>query len=111
MGGAGVVRSPLFALLGGGGAVETSVLAYSGGLDTSVAIPWLTEHRPGARVVAMCCDLGQGDDMDAVRCKASMSGADAVHIIDAREGFLRDDVLPTLGAGAVYEGRYLLGTS
>lgn len=86
-------------------------MAYSGGLDTSVAIPWLKEHSGGARVVAMCCDLGQGEDLAAVREKALAFGADAVHIVDAREEFLRDFVFPTLKAGALYEGRYLLGTS
>ena len=89
------------------------VLAYSGGLDTSVAVPWLREHYGGAgtRIVCLCVDLGQGDDMDQVRRNAVRAGADACRIVDAREEFLRDFAFPVLQAGAVYEGRYLLGTS
>ena len=89
------------------------VLAYSGGLDTSVAVPWLREHYGGGgtRIICMCADLGQGDDMDQVRRNAVASGADACHIVDAREEFVRDFAFPVLRAGAVYEGRYLLGTS
>ncbi len=86
------------------------VLAYSGGLDTSVAIPWLRETY-GGRIVAVCCDLGQGDDMEAVRAKALASGADACEVVDAREEFLTEFAFPVLRAGAVYEGKYLLGTS
>ena len=89
------------------------MLAYSGGLDTSVAIPWLREHygQDGTRIIAMCADLGQGDDMADVRRKALASGADACHVVDARQEFLTDYAFPVLRAGAVYEGRYLLGTS
>lgn len=86
------------------------VLAYSGGLDTSVAIPWLAETY-GGRIVAMCCDLGQGDDMEAVRAKALASGAADCVVVDAKDEFVRDFVFPVLRAGAVYEGKYLLGTS
>ncbi|HEV2356733.1 MAG TPA: argininosuccinate synthase [bacterium] len=86
-------------------------LAYSGGLDTSVIIPWLKERHPGARVVAVVADVGQGDDFDQVRDKARRSGADAVHVVDVRRIFVTDYIMPALRAGAVYEGRYLLGTS
>jgi argininosuccinate synthase len=89
------------------------VLAYSGGLDTSVAVPWLREHYggDGTRIICMCADLGQGDDMDQVRRNAVAAGADACHVVDAREEFVREFAFPVLQAAAVYEGRYLLGTS
>ncbi len=90
--------------------MEKVVLAYSGGLDTSVAIPWLRE-RYGCRVVALCLDLGQGDDFEAVRAKALASGAEKVVIEDARREFVSDYAYPVLRAGAIYEGKYLLGTS
>jgi argininosuccinate synthase len=90
--------------------MDRVVLAYSGGLDTSVAIPWLRE-RYGCRVVALCVDLGQGDDLEAVRRKAVASGAEKCVIADARREFLTDYAYRVLRAGAVYEGRYLLGTS
>jgi argininosuccinate synthase len=86
-------------------------LAYSGGLDTSVIIPWLKERYPGARVVAVVADVGQGDDFDQVKDKARRSGADAVHVVDVRRIFVTDYIWPALRAEAVYEGRYLLGTS
>ncbi len=86
------------------------VLAYSGGLDTSIIIPWLKENY-GAEVVAMCADLGQGDDLEAVREKALRSGAERVYIEDLRREFVTDYLFPMLKAGAVYEGKYLLGTS
>jgi argininosuccinate synthase len=86
-------------------------LAYSGGLDTSVIIPWLKERYPGCRVVAVVADVGQGDDFEAVREKARRSGADAVHVVDVRETFVTDYIFPALRADAVYEGRYLLGTA
>jgi len=86
------------------------VLAYSGGLDTSVILRWLIErHR--CEVVAFCADLGQGEELMPIRDKAVRTGAAAVHILDLREEFLRDFVFPMLRAGAVYEGGYLLGTS
>jgi argininosuccinate synthase len=86
-------------------------LAYSGGLDTSVIIPWLKEHYGGCRVTAVVADVGQGDDFEEVRAKARASGADAVHVVDVRRQFVTDYIYPALRAGAVYEGRYLLGTS
>ncbi len=86
-------------------------LAYSGGLDTSVIIPWLKEQHPGCRVVAVVADVGQDDDFDQVRDKARKSGADAVHVVDVKRVFVTDYIVPALRADAVYEGKYLLGTS
>ncbi|MDI3317122.1 MAG: argininosuccinate synthase [Bacillota bacterium] len=86
------------------------VLAYSGGLDTSVIIPWLRE-RYGAEVIAVTVDVGQGEDLESVRAKALASGASRVHLVDARQEFVEEFVWPTLQAGAVYEGKYLLGTA
>ncbi|MGH7345716.1 MAG: argininosuccinate synthase, partial [Candidatus Rokuibacteriota bacterium] len=86
------------------------VLAYSGGLDTSVILRWLIEHYR-CEVVAFCADLGQGEELIPVRDKATRTGAAAVHIVDLREEFVRDFIFPMLRANAVYEGAYLLGTS
>jgi argininosuccinate synthase len=89
---------------------EKVVLAYSGGLDTSIIIPWLKEHY-SYDVIAMVGDVGQGDDLDAVVEKASHTGANKVVVEDLREEFLTSYVFPALKAGAVYEHKYLLGTS
>jgi len=86
-------------------------LAYSGGLDTSVIIPWLKERYPGCRVVAVVADVGQDDDFDEVRQKARRSGAEAAVVVDVRRTFVTDYIFPALRADAIYEGRYLLGTS
>ena len=86
------------------------VLAYSGGLDTSVILRWLIE-RYHCEVVAFCADRGQGEELMPVRDKAMRTGAAAVHIVDLREEFVRDFIFPMLRANAVYEGAYLLGTS
>jgi len=86
------------------------VLAYSGGLDTSIIIPWLRENY-GSEVIAMIGDVGQQEDLEAARRKALATGASAAYVEDLREEFVRDYVWPTLRAGAVYEHRYLLGTS
>lgn len=86
------------------------VVAYSGGLDTSVIVKWLLEHRAD-EVVGYCADVGQGEDLDAVREKAIRTGASACVVEDMREEFVRDFVLPCLKAHAVYEGHYLLGTA
>jgi argininosuccinate synthase len=86
------------------------VLAYSGGLDTSIIIPWLKENY-SYDVIAMVGDVGQGDDLDAVVNKAYASGASKVVVQDMREEFLTGYVFPALKAGAVYEHKYLLGTS
>lgn len=86
------------------------VLAYSGGLDTSIIIPWLKETY-GYEVIAMAADLGQGEELAPLQGKASQSGASKLYIEDLREEFVTDFIFPTLKAGAVYEGNYLLGTS
>jgi argininosuccinate synthase len=86
------------------------VLAYSGGLDTSIIIPWLNENY-GCEVIAFVADVGQGDDMAAVTEKAYKTGASKVVIRDLQEEFLQEYAFPALKAGAVYEGKYLLGTS
>jgi len=86
------------------------VLAYSGGLETSVAIPWLVE-RFGAEVIAVTLDLGQNENLEATRERALAAGAVTAHVIDAREEFAREYVLPALQAGAVYEGRYPLASA
>ena len=86
------------------------VLAYSGGLDTSIIIPWLNENY-GMDVIAMIADVGQGEDLDAVKAKAYATGAKKAVVLDLREEFLTDYVFPTVRAGAVYEDKYLLGTS
>src|SRR5579871_5113719 len=89
---------------------EKVVLAYSGGLDTSIIIPWLKENY-SYDVIAMIADVGQGDDVDQVAEKAHNTGAVKVHVVDLRKEFLSDYVFPALRAGAVYEHKYLLGTS
>src|SRR5262245_34618579 len=86
------------------------VLAYSGGLDTSVILRWLIEQYR-CEVVAFCADLGQAEELDTVRERATATGASAVHVEDLREEFVRDFVFPILRANAVYEAGYLLGTS
>ena len=86
------------------------VLAYSGGLDTSVILRWLKE-KYSCEVVAFCADLGQGEDLQAVKQKALRTGASKVVVGDLREEFVKDYVFPMLRANAVYEGSYLLGTS
>ena len=91
--------------------VRKVALAYSGGLDTSCIIPWLKENYDGCEVIAVCADIGQGDELNAVREKALASGASKVFVADLTEEFLTEYVWPTLRAGAVYEGKYLLGTS
>lgn len=86
------------------------VLAYSGGLDTSIIIPWLKENY-GYEVIAMAADLGQGEELEPLHEKAIKSGASKLYIEDLQEEFVTDFIYPTLKAGAVYEGEYLLGTS
>jgi len=90
--------------------VSRVVLAYSGGLDTSVILRWLIETYR-CEVVAYCADLGQGEELIPIRDKALKTGAVGVHIVDLRETFVRDFLFPMLRANAVYEGSYLLGTS
>lgn len=90
--------------------MERIVLAYSGGLDTSVAIPWLAE-RYGAEVVAVTMDLGQGAELTGIRERALATGAVAAHVMDVKEEFAAQYILPALQAGAIYEDRYPLATS
>src|SRR5215831_18552288 len=90
--------------------ISRIVLAYSGGLDTSVILKWLIETY-SCEVVAFCADLGQGEELAPVEGKAKSTGASQVFIEDLREEFVRDFVFPMLRADAVYEGSYLLGTS
>jgi argininosuccinate synthase len=90
--------------------MERIVLAYSGGLDTSVAIPWLAE-KYGAEIIAVTLDLGQGRELSDVRERALAVGALRAHVIDARDEFARDYILPALQAGAIYEDRYPLATA
>ncbi len=91
--------------------IKKIVLAYSGGLDTSIIIPWLKEQYPGAEVVGICTNVGQDEDWDGMEAKAIASGASKLFIRDVREEFARDYLFPMLRAGAIYEGKYLLGTS
>ena len=90
--------------------VKKIVLAYSGGLDTSVAIEWLKETY-NAEVIAFCADLGQGEDLKKVRQKALKTGASKVYVEDLREEFVKQYIFPMLRGNAVYESFYLLGTS
>lgn len=90
--------------------VQKVVLAYSGGLDTSVIVPWL-KHNYGCEVLCFCADLGQEEELDGLEEKAIASGASKLYIRDLREEFLTDFVFPTMRAGAIYEREYLLGTS
>lgn len=89
---------------------EKVVLAYSGGLDTSIIIPWLKENYD-YEVIAMAADVGQGEELDPLNEKAIKTGASKIYIEDMKEEFITDFIYPTLKAGAVYEGKYLLGTS
>ena len=90
--------------------VNKVVLAYSGGLDTSVILRWLMEQY-GCEVIAFCADLGQGEDLQAIRRKAIKTGASKAVVGDLREEFVKEYVFPMLRGNAVYEGSYLLGTS
>jgi len=87
------------------------VLAYSGGLDTSVILPWLKERYPGVKLVAFAAELGQGDELSGIEEKAYQSGADEVVVKDLREEFARDYCFALLRAHAIYETDYMLGTS
>src|SRR5690554_1345263 len=89
---------------------EKVVLAYSGGLDTSIIIPWLKENYD-FEVIAMAADVGQGEELDNLNEKAIKTGASKIYIEDLKEEFVTDFIFPTLKAGAIYEGKYLLGTS
>ena len=91
--------------------VKRVVLAYSGGLDTSIIIPWIKENYGGAEIIGYCGDVGQGEDLEAVKRKALATGATKCIVEDLRETFVRDYCFKAMQAGAMYEGRYLLGTS
>ena len=91
-------------------AKEKVVLAYSGGLDTSIIIPWLKENYD-YEVIAVCGDVGQGKETEGLEEKALKTGASKLYIEDLRDEYVKDYIYPTLKAGAVYEGKYLLGTS
>ncbi|HIV27317.1 MAG TPA: argininosuccinate synthase [Candidatus Ornithocaccomicrobium faecavium] len=91
-------------------AKEKVVLAYSGGLDTTIIIPWLKENYD-YDVIAVAVDVGQGEELEPLHEKAKKSGAEKLYIIDVREQFVTDYIWPTLKMGAVYEQKYLLGTS
>lgn len=90
--------------------IRTIALAYSGGLDTSIIVPWLKE-RYDARIICVAADIGQGEELDGVRAKAIASGADECYVEDLRQEFVEQFVWPTLRAGAIYGRKYLLGTS
>ena len=91
--------------------IKKIVLAYSGGLDTSIIIPWLKENYNNAEVIAVSGDVGQGTELDGLEEKAIKTGASKLYIEDLNKEFVEDYIYPTLKAGAVYEGMYLLGTS
>jgi len=91
--------------------IQKIVLAYSGGLDTSVMIPWLKENYSGCEVIAVSGDVGQGAELDGLEEKALQTGASKLYIEDLKEEFITRFIYPTMQAGAVYEGEYLLGTS
>ena len=90
--------------------IKKVVLAYSGGLDTSVILKWLQETY-SCEVIAFCADLGQGEDLQAIKAKAQKLGVKKIYVEDLRETFVKDYVFPMLRGNAVYEGCYLLGTS
>src|SRR6185295_15052271 len=91
--------------------VNKVVLAYSGGLDTSIIVPWLKQNYGNPEVVCYCANLGQADELDGLEEKAKASGASKCYVEDLREEFVRDFLFPMLQSGAIYERVYLLGTS
>jgi argininosuccinate synthase len=91
--------------------IKKVVLAYSGGLDTSIMIPWLKENYNNCEVIAACADVGQGEELDPVYDKALKTGASKCYIMDLKKEYLTEYVWPCVKAGAVYEKKYLLGTS
>lgn len=100
----------VFLYIGGFMAKEKVVLAYSGGLDTTAIIPWLKEHF-NYDVICCCIDCGQGNELDGLEERAKLSGAEKLYIIDMIDEFCDDYIVPCVQAGAVYENKYLLGTS
>ncbi len=91
--------------------IKKVVLAYSGGLDTSIIIPWLKENYNNCEVIAVSADVGQGTELDGLEEKAIKTGASKLYVLDLKKEFIEDFIYPTMQAGAVYEGDYLLGTS
>ena len=91
--------------------IKKVVLAYSGGLDTSIIIPWLKENYNNCEVIAVSADVGQGTELDGLEEKALKTGASKLYIEDLKEEFIQEYIYPTVQAGAVYENKYLLGTS
>lgn len=91
--------------------IKKVVLAYSGGLDTSIIIPWLKENYNNCEVLAVSADVGQGSELTGLEEKAKKTGASKLYIEDLRKEFIEDYIYPTMQAGAVYENKYLLGTS
>ncbi len=91
--------------------IKKVVLAYSGGLDTSIIIPWLKENYDNCEVVAVSGDVGQGTELEGLEEKAIKTGASKLYVLDLKKEFIEDYVFPTIQAGAVYEDKYLLGTS
>lgn len=91
--------------------IKKVALAYSGGLDTSIIIPWLKENYNNCEVIAISGDVGQGTELDGLEEKAIKTGASKLYVMDLKEEFVNDYIFPTLKAGAVYEKEYLLGTS
>ena len=90
--------------------IKKAVMAYSGGLDTSVAVKWMKDTYD-CEVIAYCADLGQEEDLKAVKKKAIRTGASKAYVLDLKEEFVKEYVFPMLRANAVYEGAYLMGTS
>lgn len=91
--------------------VKKVVLAYSGGLDTSIIVPWLKQNYGNPEVICYCCNIGQDDELDGLEAKALASGASKCYVEDLREVFVRDYLFPLIQSGATYERLYLLGTS
>ena len=91
--------------------IKKVLLAYSGGLDTSIIIPWLKENYNNCEVIAVSADVGQGTELDGLEEKAKKTGASKLYVLDLKKEFVEDYIFPTMQAGAVYEGDYLLGTS
>ena len=91
--------------------IKKVVLAYSGGLDTSIIIPWLKENYDNCEVIAVSGDVGQGTELDGLEEKAKKTGASKLYVLDLKKEFVEDYIFPTMQASAVYEDKYLLGTS
>jgi len=93
------------------GGVKKIALAYSGGLDTSIIIPWLKENYNNPEIVAVCVDVGQGEETDGLEEKAKKTGASKFYLADMRKEFVEEYIFPMAMCGALYENKYMLGTS